>query len=386
MRILQVTPFYPPSLGGVQFFVKRLSQSLVDRGHEVDVLTVDTENAPPYEECSDKMSIRRCSLDARYHRGLVSSELGRRVMEAESYDLYHVHVPFPIGVEIAVLAAKRNRRPLVATHHGQGIQGDPLYTLVAGSYSLLSRAISFRGLDRLVFLTRSYADSLWLPRAVRRRIEIVATGADVSRFSPSRNGSETRERHGLSPDAPVALFVGSLAAGNRYKGVDTLIAAVPEIRRRVPGVRVMIVGGGDLLVELKGQTRQLGITDTVVFAGPVENDRLPEYYATSDVFVLPSVPGGPENSPLVLFEAMASGKPVVASRLPGVCEIVRHEETGLLVPPGNCDELVAGVVRLLTRDEFRSRAGLRARSVAESYSWDDCATRMEGIYGEVTNP
>jgi phosphatidylinositol alpha-1,6-mannosyltransferase len=179
--------------------------------------------------------------------------------------------------------------------------------------------------------------------------------------------------------------VGSLAAGNRYKGVDTLIEALPEIRRRVPGVRAMIVGGGELLVELKARARQLGVAGTVVFAGSVQNDRLPEYYAASDVFVLPSVPGGPENSPLVLFEAMASGKPVVASHLPGVCEIVRDEETGLLVPPGQPDELAAAVIRLLTQDSFRSQAGLNGRSVAERYSWDDCAARMEEVYAELTN-
>jgi len=383
VRILQITPFYPPSLGGVQFFVQRLSHSLVRRGHEVDVLTVNTENARSYEQCSDRMAVRRCSLDASYHRGLVSSELCRWLMGAASYDLYHVHVPFPMGVEIAVMASRRNRRPLVATHHGQGLRGDPLYTLVAGSYSLLSRAISFRGLDRLVLLTRSYADSLWLPRAVRRRVDIVPTGADVARFSPDQVGTEVRERHGVSPDAPLMLFVGSLAAGNGYKGVGTLIEAVPDIERRVPGVRAMIVGGGGLVPGLKARARRLGLDGTMVFTGAVANDRLPEYYAASDVFVLPSVPGGPENSPLVLFEAMASGKPVVASRLPGVCEIVRHGETGLLVPPGEPDELGAAVVRLLTEDGLAFRAGLRARSAVERYSWDDCATKMEGVYREM---
>jgi len=385
VKILQITPFYPPSLGGVQFFVQRLSQSLVRRGHEVDVLTVNTEHARPYERCSDAMTVRRCSLDVSYHRGLVSRELCLWLMRAASHDVYHVHVPFPMGVEITMAASRRNRTPLVATHHGQGIQGDPLYTFVAGSYSLLSRAISFRGLDRLVFLTRSYADSLWLPGAVRRRVEIVPTGADVARFSPDRIGTEVRERHGLGPEAPLVLFVGSLATGNRYKGVDTLIEAVPTIMRRVPSVRVMIVGGGGLLPGLKMQARKLGVDGTVVFVGAVENERLPEYYGASDVFVLPSVPGGPENSPLVLFEAMASGKPVVASRLPGVCEIVRHGETGLLVSPGEPDELAAGVARLLTGDGFGPRAGLRARSVVEQYSWDDCATNMEGIYRELVD-
>lgn len=383
MRILQVTAFYPPSLGGVQFYVQRLSQSLVGRGHQVEVLTVNTESALSYERCPDGMTIRRCTLDASYRRGLVSIELYRRLMAAKSDDLYHVHVPFPLGVEMTVLASRWNSMPLVATHHGQGIQGDPLYSLTAGSYSVLSRAISFRGLDRLVFLTRSYADSLWLPRPVRQQIEIVPTGADISRFSPTQDGSEVREQYGLGPETPLVLFVGSLQVGNGYKGVDHLIQAVPTIRGLAPGARVMIVGGGGLLPQLKEQTRQMGLNGTVVFTGAIENARLPQYYAASNLFVLPSVPGGSENSPLVLFEAMASGKPAVASRLPGVCEIVQDGETGLLVPPAEPDELAAAVARLLNDDGFRSAAGLRARAAAERYSWDDCARRMEEIYREL---
>lgn len=383
MRILQLTAFYPPSLGGVQFFVKRLSESLARRGHKVDVLTVNTEGDRSYERWLDGMTIRRCYLDASYHRGLVSSELYRRLMAARSYDLYHVHVPFPLGVEVALLASRWNSTPLLATHHGQGIRGDPLYTLVAGSYSLFSRVISFRGLDRLVFLTQSYADWLWLPRAIRRRTAVVPTGAEVSRFSPARDGSRVRKQYGLSPEAPLVLFVGSLKVGNGYKGVTYLIQAVREIQRLTPGVRVMIVGGGGLLPRLKEEARQMDLTGMVVFTGPIENARLPEYYAASDLFVLPSVPGGSENSPLVLFEAMASGRPVVASRLPGVCEIVQDGETGLLVPPAEPGELAVAVSRILNDDGFRSGAGRKARAAAERYSWDDCARRMEAIYREL---
>jgi glycosyltransferase involved in cell wall biosynthesis len=383
VRILQVTAFYPPSLGGVQFYVQRLSQSLVRRGHEIDVLTVNTEDARSYERCSDTTNVIRCHLDASYHRGLVSTELCRRLISAKSHDLYHVHVPFPLGVEMTVLASRRNSTPLVATHHGQGIRGDPLYALAAGSYSLFSRAVSFRGLDRLVFLTQSYADSLWLPRPVRQQVVIVPTGADVSRFSPAQDGSEVREQYGLGPEAPLVLFVGSLRAGNGYKGVDHLIRAVPAIRRLSPGARVMIVGGGGLLPKLKEQTRQMTLDSTVVFTGAIDNARLPQYYAASDLLVLPSVPGGSENSPLVLFEAMASGKPAVASRLPGVCEIVQDGETGLLVPPAEPDEIAAAVARLLNDDGFRLAAGRRARAAAERYSWDDCARRMEAIYREL---
>jgi glycosyltransferase involved in cell wall biosynthesis len=380
MKILQISAFYPPSLGGTQYFAQALSRALVHRGHSVDVLTVNTENAAVSEVDSIGVNIRRCKLDASYHRGLISSDFAARLMKAQSYDLYHVHIPFALGLELAVLASRRNRKPIVATHHGQGIQGDLLYTLIAGSYSMFSRAITFRGAHCLIFLTQSYADSLWLPGAVRRRVRIVRTGADISGFSPNGDGSGVRQRYGMGDGTPLLLFVGSLRSGNRYKGVNHLIWAMARIVEELREARLMIVGGGELVPELEELTQQLGLEDSVVFVGPLDNSLLPEYYAASDVLVLPSIPGGSENSPVVVFEAMASGKPVVASRLPGVCDIVQHQETGLLVPPGDSDALARALVKVLVDDEFRSTAGRKARSLAENHSWDQCAAEMETIY------
>jgi glycosyltransferase involved in cell wall biosynthesis len=385
MKVLQITPFYPPSLGGVQYFVRGLSRALRRGGHDVDVLTINTEDVEPVKTDSEGVSIRRCALSASYYRGLISVEFAQRLLEARGFDLYHVHVPYAFGLEVAVVASRRNRKPLIATHHGQGIRGDPLYTLIAGSYSLFSRAISLRGVHRLIFLTRSYADSLWLPGTVRRRIRIVRTGADISSFSPDHDGLSVRARHRIREEVPLVLFVGSLRAGNQYKGIDYLIRALPEVKRTVKDVRLMIVGGGRLLAELKALASQLGLDDAIVFTGAVRNDLLPGYYSAADTFVLPSTTG-PENSPVVVFEAMASGRPVVASRLPGVCEIVQHEETGLLVPPKDVSALAAALARVLTDSDFRSNAGHKARVRARGYSWDHCAAEMDTVYRELVHP
>jgi glycosyltransferase involved in cell wall biosynthesis len=214
-------------------------------------------------------------------------------------------------------------------------------------------------------------------------VRIVRTGADIENFLPDSDGSGIRQHYGIAEGTPLLLFVGSLQTGNRYKGVNYLIQAMIGVKKKVQDALLMIVGGGGLLSELEEMTQQLGLDDSVVFAGPVDNSLLPEYYAASDVLVLPSIPGGSENSPVVVFEAMAAGRPVVASHLPGVCEIVRHEETGLLVPPGDSDVLTNALVRVLADGEFRASAGRKSRALAESYSWDHCAAEMESIYLEM---
>ena len=182
----------------------------------------------------------------------------------------------------------------------------------------------------------------------------------------------------------MLIFVGHLGKTNRYKGIDYLIRAFKKVLKEVEEVKLLIIGGGDWLPELKSLSGELELNNAIIFTGPIENHHLPQYYAAADAFVLPSI-RGPENSPVVLFEAMASGLPVIATDLPGVNEIVRPEETGLLVEPRNIPELKTALVRVLSDPDFQSSAGKKARVLAESYSWHQCAHDMENIYGELLN-
>ncbi len=382
MRILQVTAYYPPSIGGIQYYVQSLSQHLSRLGHEVDLLTINTDQNQPYETTSDGVSIRRCKLDWNLYRAVISQEFNQALMAAKNYDAYHIHIPFHVGLEVAAAAAKQNNVPLVATHHGQGLKGSPLYTMMAMTYSWLSRSLSLQWVDRTIFLTQSYAQSLWLPERIRQRMQIVRTGADIDRFSPDNDGSLVRRRYQLDQDSPLILFVGSLHKANRYKGVDYLLQALPLVKQVAKNAKLMIVGGGELQAELQAQAQQLNLQDEVIFTGPVDNRELPNYYAAADLLTLPSI-RGPENSPIVVFEAMASAKPVVASDLPGVREIVKHNENGLLVPPKEPQKLADGLLKVLIDPEFKKQASLQARRFAESYSWQNCASEMEHIYRNV---
>jgi len=103
----------------MQYYVRNLSQALTDRGHEVAILTVNTDQAPAREERPEG-TVYRCALDFNYHRGLISRELIGRLFAQRGYDALHVHIPFPLGLEIAVLAARRRGTPVVVTHHGTG--------------------------------------------------------------------------------------------------------------------------------------------------------------------------------------------------------------------------------------------------------------------------
>jgi glycosyltransferase involved in cell wall biosynthesis len=378
MRILQLTAFYLPSQGGIQYYVRNLCRELSRQGHALDIVTINTERTVQREEHPEG-NVYRCALDYSYHRGLISRELIRTLFRRRDYDILHVHIPFPLGLEVAVLAGWRNGIPVVVTHHGSGKKSDRLYTLIASAYDMVYRHASLRGVARTIFLTESYRDEVVLPSSIRATTRIVRTGADIESFRPDIDGAAIRRQHGLSTDDTVGLWVGSLNEHNRYKGVNYLLDALgcdPAAR-----MKLLVVGVGSLQQELIAQAARLGIGDRVRFTGPVENSALPGYYAASDFFVLPSIQG-PENSPVVVFEAMASGKPVIATDIAGVREIVEERATGLLVPPRDVPALAAALGTLIVNSGLRGELGRKSREKAEHHSWERCALQTAAIYHE----
>lgn len=381
MRIAHIVAFYLPSQGGMQYYVRNLTRALAARGHCNTIMTVNTEGVATRQEAPEGI-IHRYNLDMSYHRGLVSTELVARLLNMGGYDALHVHIPFPLGLEAAVLGAQLRRIPVVVTHHGTGTKDDRLYSLIAGAYDRVYRQGSLRLADRIVFLTESYRDQVPLSRSLRMRSSVVRTGVDIARFHPDIDGSGYRHRYGLAPSDTVGVWVGSLSEHNRYKGVNYLIAALTQMEKA--HVKLLIVGDGPLQDELRRQAATLGVAARVYFAGAVANEDLPGHLAAADFFVLPSI-RGPENAPLVVFEAMATGKAVIASDLAGVREIIEDGRTGLLVPPHDADALCAAIERL-TRDlRLRVQLGQGGRLKAETHSWDACAAEMERIYSSTGN-
>ena len=383
MKILEITPFFHPSVAGIENYVYNLSNNLSKRGHDVDVLTINTENAKTEEIVSEDIDVYRCSLNIKYHKGLISFEFIKKILNAKKHNLYHIHIPFPLGLEATIIASKINRIPLVVTHHGEPTKSAFLYSIINSTYSKFYRNISLSFVNKLIFLTKSYGESLKLPEGVKEKIQIVKSGADAQRFSPQNDRTMMRKKYGFTDEDKIILFVGRLTIHNRYKGVDYLITALNKIRNENNNAKLVIVGQGELVSELKELAKQLKLEKEVLFAISVSDEELPYYYATCDVFVLPSI-SGPENSPIVLFEAMASGKPAIASDLLGVRDIVINGKTGLLVPLKDSEALADAIIKVLNDEDLARKMGQNGRRlVEEKYTWEMAAEMTERVYNEV---
>jgi glycosyltransferase involved in cell wall biosynthesis len=176
---------------------------------------------------------------------------------------------------------------------------------------------------------------------------------------------------------PAGGFVLSLGQLDARKGHRVLIAAWPAVARAHPEARLVLVGDGPCRPELEAQARGLGITASVTFAGFRAPSR--PFVSASRLLVQPSLTEGMPNADL---EAMAAGRPVVASRVGGLPELVVHEETGLLVAPGDSDALAAAIDRMLSDPAAAVRLGAAGAARARAlFSIDSVRRAIEDVYG-----
>ncbi len=188
------------------------------------------------------------------------------------------------------------------------------------------------------------------------KIKVIYNGVNTRLF-------ESSKRFSLNPKPQkTVLYLGRLAA---EKGLDVLLQAFQETIQPLSHltIQLLIVGSGPAFDHLNNRTRELGLADTVEFVGKVPYEETVKYYQQADVFVLPSMAN--EGLPMTIIEAMAAGLPVAASDIGGIPEAVTDGETGLLVKPGNMDELSTALSKLLRDDELRKKMGQRAREVAK---------------------
>jgi glycosyltransferase involved in cell wall biosynthesis len=238
--------------------------------------------------------------------------------------------------------------------------------------------------SRVLATSKDYALASRLAPLAEARPGLVGelpNGVDVDRFHPGIDGSRVRDRHGLRTDEPTILFVGALDRAHYFKGIPTLLQALACIPD--PGVRLLVVGDGDLRTAYQDQAAELDLEARVTFCGRVPDAELPVHYAACDLLVLPSTTMG-EAFGVVLLEAMACAKPVVASNLPGVRSVVTHGVDGLLAESGDVNDLTSKMQSLLDSPGQCREMGERGRAqVVDKYDWRAIVSRLERIYTEV---
>lgn len=365
--------------GGMERQSDTLARGLADRGHEVTVVTT-AHPGGAHAETVDGVEIL-----------YVPGSTWRRYQSSwwqNSYRLLaqrHIYSPYDIilsqsagGLGYLAQARRDLALPSVVMFHGSS-RGEVITAWRGarsprGIYRLLR--LGWR-LPRLLSLWRRAAPSVshWIAPSPSvgeenrqeigfpaTRLSIIANGIDIDAFRPDpARRAATRAQLGLSDDAPLVVAATRLEA---EKGVQVALDALAQLRQQWPDARLLVAGDGGYAANLRRQAAELGLGDAVTFLGFVAHAQLPDVLAAGDVFVMPSQCH--EAFPVSILEALATGLPVVASRVGGVPAALTPGATGYLVPPGDAAALAAALRPLLADPQRRRTMGALARRAAEA--------------------
>jgi len=378
LKICITNTFFPPWRGGAETYTYNLARNLALLGHDVEVLCANDPGSPG-KRTVEGVKVHRLRSRGRIYGVPIVPKLPYELAKINA-DILHANFPNPYSASIASLTSLLRGIPSVLTWHNDL----PPFTLTASIivyiHDNLVAPIYLRNFKRIISTSESYAETSKTLRRYREKVVVIPNGVDTERFNPKIDGSKIRARHNLE-GSKVIMFVGALTRWHRYKGLDILIKAFLEIQRRTNQARLLIVGDGDLKSEYEASCC-LSIKEKVTFAGNVDDEELPSYYAASEVLVLPSIDRS-EGFGLTLLEANATGKPVVASNIGGIPSVVTDGVNGILIPPRDEKTLAQTIVNLLKDEDRLHKMGVNGRRIAEAHEWKHIAKKTEELYREV---
>ncbi|MBI4257287.1 glycosyltransferase family 4 protein [Candidatus Uhrbacteria bacterium] len=373
--IAHVVCTYPPYRGGMGHVAFEYVERLRARGYNVHVFTIQDSQVE-----NDPRHIHRIPSILHIGNAGVLPSLFHRLA---GFDLVHLHYPFFGGAEpVIVRKAMRPDQGLVMTYH-MDAAADGMKGAIFSAHRRLLFPWLVNRVDRILVSSLDYAKySALAELEVDDRLEEHPFGVDLERFHPGEE-TELRKRHQISHQTPVLLFVGGLDAAHAFKGLSLLFDTLVLVQQY--SWHLVVVGDGNLKETYRAQTQEKGLESRVTFAGNVSQEDLPRYYRLADIHLLPSTKRA-EAFGLVALEAAASGIPTIASDLPGVRTVVQDGNTGLLVPPGNGEELKKAILLFLEQVDLRHRLGLSACvNAQQKYAWPPLIDRLESTYDSVLN-
>lgn len=373
MHLLFLNYEFPPVGGGAAYASLATARELVSMGHGVDFLTTATPNAASDGEI-DGVRVFRVRT---YRRGIHEIGLGgalsfvccatsrlRAIARRTHYDACHYYFGLPTGL-LTRLPGPHQSYPYVISLRGSDVPGyDPSLEWHHRLMLPVTRRI-WRGAHRVV-ANSHYLRRLALASAPDIAIEVIHNGAAAPDTSPVHQEMRSGVR---------VLAVSRLIA---RKGLDMLIRALGSSRSE--DLSIDIAGDGPDGAALRQLATDCGVADRVRFHGFVDRPGLSYLYARADIFVLTSIA---ESCSMALLEAMAAGLPIVATKAGGNTELVQNGSNGLLIEPGNVDEL-SGALRTLAQDRAQRQrfAAANCTLAQERFSWRGVAQRYEAIFQE----
>jgi phosphatidylinositol alpha-mannosyltransferase len=371
MKIALVSPYDFAHPGGVTNHISALESQFTRMGHDVRVIAPASQAVTAFADrfipigkprpIPTSGSIARITISVRLAPTI------KTVLQREKFDIVHLHEPFMPMLCSAVL--RFSDVPNIGTFHA--CDGSPGYRFgwPIGTILLKRRLHKLHGKIAVSKPAMEFA-SKYIPGYYN----IIPNGIDVDHFSPDVTPIER-----FCDGKQNIVFVGRL---EHRKGVKYLLRAFQQVKQEIPNSRLIIVGPGTRLRKrYERWVGRNGLKDDVVFVGYASYVDLPRYYKTADVFCAPAT--SRESFGIVLLEAMAVGKPIVATNITGYAGVVAHGEDGWLVPPRNSEALAQDLMKVMGDKDLQQQFATKGKLKAQEYSWERVGQMVFDYYVRV---
>ncbi|MFH1111514.1 MAG: glycosyltransferase family 4 protein [Patescibacteria group bacterium] len=372
MKVAQLTCVWPPYGGGIGKVAFEYSK-ILSSNYQVTVFT------PHYQKNQQVETIANVEIELLPSIIKIGNAvfLPQLISKLKEFDVIHLHYPFFGAQEL--LAMGRYPKMIVSYHMVPKATG-----LKSWLFNIDCRWTEKKLANKIItwiVSSADYANNIVCPRLPSEaKIEILPFGAGAE-FTPGNKSTALFHKLNISSDTPILLFVGGLDKAHAFKGVDVLIKAVARLSNS--DFKMVIVGEGNRKNYYIQQARKLGVGSKMLFVGQVAVNELPEFYRLANALVLPSV-NEAEAFGLVVLEAMACAKPVIASDLPGVRSLVKKDETGWLARPGDDLSLAQAIESILANlNQAKQMGELASKIIEQNYRWPIIGKKLLEIYKNI---
>ncbi len=371
LKIVQTPVRFYPFIGGVEKYVYYISKELVKYDDcEVKVICANEPDTIDHEEYNG-INIQRLGYSGKIANTNVTLSLPK-VLYEEDFDIIHTHIPTPWTSDWSNILTRIKNKPLVVTYHND-IIGTGLANYIAKFYNATTLKLLLNKADKIIITQDDYINSPHL-KNYKDKVVTIPNGVDTTLFKP---GEKPRKNNQI-------FFLSVLDRFHKYKGLDYLLESLVGVKEKIPDVKLIVGGKGELLEFYKSKTEKLGIKDNVEFKGFLTDEEVIEYYQESELFVLPSISSLQEGFGIVVLEALACETPVISTTIVGVSDDVVKTDSGIIIEPKNVKSLEESIVKILTDEKLIKNMGKNGRVlVKQKYEWKKIAESIHNLYEEL---
>lgn len=374
--------------GGMEIHIHELVNGLIKRGYKVTLITAPHPQGIEKEK-KENLTIHYVNNKPKYTREKFyreSARLFERLNKEESFDIVHSQSTLACGYARYC----KKTAPLILTSHGTML--NEIKALLRRNFSiksfltlptplkiyLLDEPIIYKKTEKIIAVSNELKEDIERQYKVpKEQLVVIPNGIDIDRFKPMEV-DDLKKKYNLT-DEKVILSTGRI---DKQKGFHLLLKIFPDILKEYNNIKLFIVGTGPYLHDLKEMTIKLNILGKVIFTGRVSDGDLLKYYNLADIFAFSTL--RMEGLPLVVPEAMACEKPVIASRIGGITSVIDNNKDGILIETGNLKELKGKVLEVLGDEELARKLGKNARKkVVERFGLDRMINDTVKVYEEV---